>query len=173
MATLEQVGEMVCTQLRERVDTLVSAVEDDVSDLADVARLADAVGELADTIGEIYGDLERMLARGLQGGGDSRGDGDASVDGQAAEPRGRRRQKSERTVPASEDVTKEELLERARDVYLDGRSSMSKDELAQAVEAEESVTKEELLERAREAGIEGRSAMTKDELRRALHDVGV
>jgi hypothetical protein len=47
-------------------------------------------------------------------------------------------------------VTKEQLLEQARGVNIHGRSSMSKEELAEAVEAEESQTKEELLERARE-----------------------
>jgi hypothetical protein len=66
-------------------------------------------------------------------------------------------------------VTKEQLLEQARGVNIHGRSSMSKEELAEAVEAEESQTKEELLERAREAEIDGRSGMTKKELRRALN----
>jgi post-segregation antitoxin (ccd killing protein) len=69
-------------------------------------------------------------------------------------------------------VTKEELLEQARDLHVEGRSSMTKEELAQAVEAEESVTKDELLERARDANIEGRSSMTKEELRDALHEAG-
>ncbi len=65
-------------------------------------------------------------------------------------------------------MTKDELLERAREVNVQGRSSMTKDELAEAVEAEEGRTKDELLERAQRAGIEGRSSMTKDELRAAL-----
>jgi hypothetical protein len=69
-------------------------------------------------------------------------------------------------------VTKEELLERARDVNVQGRSAMSKDQLAEAVEAEEGKTKEELLEQAQEAGIEGRSSMSKKELRKALKEAG-
>jgi hypothetical protein len=44
MATLGQVGELVTSQLRERVDRLVSAIEDDSLDFAEVTRLADTVG---------------------------------------------------------------------------------------------------------------------------------
>jgi hypothetical protein len=81
-------------------------------------------------------------------------------------------QNEARDDSGNDEATKEELLARARDMNVPGRSSMSKDELAEAVEAEESQTKEELLERARQAGIEGRSSMTKDELRQALADAG-
>ena len=149
MATLGQVHELVTTELRERVDALVSAVDDDQADFGQVAGLADEVGELVDTIAGIYGDLEQTLTRGP---------------------------KTERATaavkPSDEETTKEELLEQARELNVEGRSSMSKDELASAVESEESVTKEELLERAREAGVEGRSSMTKDELRKALQEAG-
>jgi hypothetical protein len=48
---------------------------------------------------------------------------------------------------SNDETTKVELLERAREVNLPGRSSMSKDELEKAVEAEEQVTKDELLVR--------------------------
>ena len=68
---------------------------------------------------------------------------------------------------SKDETTKEELLDRAREVNLPGRSSMSKDELEKAVEAEAQVTKDELLEWARKAGIEARASMTKDELRKA------
>jgi hypothetical protein len=156
MATLDRVGELVTTKLRERVDRLVAAVEGD-ADFAEVARLADAVGELTDTVAEIYIDLEQTLLRGLHGG-------------PQAEDAEQRPQQADENGSSADDVTKEELLERAREVNVPGRSSMSKEELAQAVEAEEAVTKEELLERAREAGVEGRSAMTKEELRAALRD---
>jgi hypothetical protein len=172
MATLEQVGELVTTQLRERVDELVAAVEDDATDFAEAARRADEVGELADTIGAMYIDLEQRLARGLQRPDASEREGGAGnrQRQQAERPRGQGQQRSEQDESNADDVTKEELLEQARDLNVEGRSTMSKDELADAVEAEQSVTKEELLERAREAGIEGRSSMTKDELRKALTD---
>jgi hypothetical protein len=173
MATLGQVGELVTTKLRERVDRLVAAVEDDSADFAEVSRLADAVGDLTDTVAEIYTDLEQTLMRGLQGGGGS----DGAQQEQQDAPRSEERQQQEPQQPdgngsPADEVTKEELLERAREMNVHGRSSMSKEELAQAVEAEEAMTKEELLERAREAGVEGRSAMTKEELREALRDAG-
>jgi hypothetical protein len=167
MTTLTEVGDLATTQLRERVDTLVSAVESDTPDFAEIASLADSVGELADAIAGIYSDLDRMLTRGLKGEAGSKSD--ESRKEQAAR---RERRPREREQSTGDDVTKEELLDRAREVNVQGRSSMSKEELAAAVEAEESVTKEELLERARDADIEGRSAMTKEELRDALRDVG-
>lgn len=160
MATVGQVGELVTTQLRERVDRLLEAVANKASDFGEVTRLADAVGELTDTVAEIYTDLEQMLERGLRGGSGSDGE-------QQEQPQQQQQQDGGEASPADE-VTKEELLERAREVNVQGRSSMTKEELADAVAAEEAVTKEELLERAREAGIEGRSSMTKDELRDAL-----
>jgi paraquat-inducible protein B len=166
MATLGQVGEVITEQLRERVDRLVSAVEDDMPDFSKIARGADAVGELADTIADLYSDLDRRLREGLNGG-----DRDEQQQQQQQQPR-RRRQQSSQSESAADDTTKEELLEQARELHVEGRSSMTKDELAQAVEAEENVTKEELLERAREANVEGRSAMTKEELREALHEAG-
>jgi hypothetical protein len=158
MATLEQVRELVRTELGERVDGLVSAVEED-ADFGKTAALADAVGELVDVIAGIYGDLEETITHGPGGGQRSGRQAPAAP---------------QQTAPDStdEDVTKGELLEQARELHVEGRSSMSKEELAKAVEAEESVTKEELLERAREAGVEGRSSMSKDELREALHEPG-
>jgi hypothetical protein len=153
MATIQHVGEVATAQLRERVDRLFSAIEEDSSDLAEVSRLADAVGELADRISEIYTEIAQTLVVPQPGQGQ----------GQASRGSGQ-------NDSADEELTKEELLERAREVNVPGRSSMSKEELAEAVEAEESLTKEELLERARDAGIEGRSAMSKDELRKALRE---
>jgi hypothetical protein len=169
MATLKQAGELMTTELRERVERLVSAVEDDAFDLAEIVLLADAVGELADTISETYTDLEQALMRAVHAesaSGDSR---------QEQEEQGRGAQQQQQPVQdgdTAEERTKEELLEQAREDNIPGRSSMTKEELAQAVEAEESVTKDELLERARQADIEGRSSMSKDELRNALRETG-
>lgn len=152
MATLGQLGEAVTEQLHERVDRLVSAVENETPDFTEIANVADAVAEFAHTIGDVYLDLERRLLGGLEGD-------DGERPGAQSES-------------STDDVTKEELLEQARELHVEGRSSMTKEELAQAVEAEESVTKDELLERARDAQIEGRSSMTKEELRDALHEAG-
>jgi hypothetical protein len=170
MATVGQVRELVTTELEERVDRLISEIEEDAPDFGEVARLADAVGEFADQTAAIYLDLEQSLIGGLQR------DASAQTEGTQAprnQKKGRRReqrqQRPDENGSTIEDVTKEELLEKARGVNVQGRSSMSKQELAEAVEAEESQTKEELLERAREAEVEGRSAMSKKELRKALN----
>src|SRR5215211_590889 len=172
MATLRQVGEVMTTELRERVERLVSAVDDDALDFSEIARLADAVGELADMLGETYSDLEQTLMGALRGDSGSKQEEDDSQQEQEqgdGQPRGAQRQEqSDENGPTAEDVTKEELLERAREAGIEGRSSMTKEDLAQAVEAEESVTKEELLERAREVNVSGRSSMTKDELAQAV-----
>jgi len=67
-----------------------------------------------------------------------------------------------------EELSTEDLLERARALEIAGRSGMSKDELVEAVRAQEQVSKQELLDRAREAGIAGRSSMSKEELAEAV-----
>lgn len=167
MATLGQLGEVITDQLRERVDSLVSAVENDVPDFTEIAGVAGAVGEFAETIVDIYGDLERTLLGGLKGDDGDEGEGE----GRAARS-GRREPKRAQGESAPEDMTKGELLDQARELHVEGRSSMAKEELAQAIEAAESVSRQELLERARDAHIDGRSSMTKEELREALHEAG-
>jgi DNA-binding transcriptional regulator YhcF (GntR family) len=153
MATLGELGEIVTRQMRERVDRLVSAVADEGADLAEVSRLAEAIGALAGTIGDAYRELEQALMGRLQ-----------------EQQQRHDEQPVQEQSSQGENVTKEELLEEARELHIEGRSSMSKEELAEAVETEENVTKEELLERARRADIEGRSGMTKEELRKALSE---
>lgn len=80
--------------------------------------------------------------------------------------------------------TKDMLMERAQDLGIDGRSSMDKDELLDAIEeatdengrgkgsvaALEQKSKDELYEMAQDRDIDGRSDMTKDELVKALSD---
>jgi hypothetical protein len=173
MATLKQAGELITTELRERVERLVSAVEDDAVDLTEIALLADAVGELADAISETYIDLEQTLMRAVHGqSGSEPQEGDSRQEQQEQGRGAQQQQQPAQNGGTAEDVSKEELLVHAREVDIPGRSSMTKEELAQAVETEESVTKEELLERARQADIEGRSTMSKQELRNALRQTG-
>jgi hypothetical protein len=90
--------------------------------------------------------------------------------------------KSRRSAAAREDLgqrTAEEPREQARESGVEGRASMTKDELANALtsspprgrgqgRAYEERTVEELQERAKELGIEDRASMTKDELIKAL-----
>ncbi|KIT14226.1 Rho termination factor N-terminal domain-containing protein [Jannaschia aquimarina] len=78
--------------------------------------------------------------------------------------------------------TKEMLVERAKDLDIDGYSQMDKDELLDAIEdatdengrgkgsrvALEQKTKDELMEMAQDCDIDGRSDMSKDELVEAL-----
>jgi hypothetical protein len=171
MATLGQLGEVVTEQLRRRVERLASAVESESPDFSEIANGADSVAEFADAIADLYTEIERRLLGGLEGG---------DADDAGRRPRAQRRQSQRRQQeqppaqhePARDDVTKDELLEQARELHVDGRSSMTKEQLAQAIEAEESVTKDELLDRARDAQIEGRSSMTKEELREALNEAG-
>lgn len=173
MASLGDLGESVTTELSDRVERLVAKIEEKAPDFMEIAFLSDAVGELVDKVSSLYSELDQTLSSGFQGGAEQ-DDGDTS-DGQEKRSRGRqgRRQGSQRSAQSDssdEDTTKEELLERARELKVEGRSSMDKEELAQAVEAEESLTKEELLERAQEAEIDGRSSMNKEELREAVID---
>ena len=80
--------------------------------------------------------------------------------------------------------TKDMLDERARELDIDGRSSMTKEELLDAIEdatdedgrgkgsaaALASKTKEELYDIAQDAEVDGRSSMDKDELVEAVKD---
>ena len=82
--------------------------------------------------------------------------------------------------------TKDMLEERARDLGIEGRSSMTKSELLDAIEdatdengrkkggeaALRSKTKDELMDMARDRDVDGRSDMTKDELVDALKSAG-
>jgi cobalamin biosynthesis protein CobT len=174
MATVDRLRDLVTEQLRRRVDQLLSVVEDGEADFAEVARSADGVGAIAGVVGDIYSDLEHAMTVGYEGGVESpEGDDGGQPEHEEQPPTDR---PEERSAPDDEtfgDTTKETLLDQARELGLHGRSSMSKDELAQAVQDEQNRTKEELLERARQADIEGRSSMTKEDLRKALRDAGV
>jgi hypothetical protein len=82
--------------------------------------------------------------------------------------------------------TKQMLMERAEDLGIEGRSSMTKDELLEAIEdatdgngrakgsgaALDGKTKGELMDMARDRDVEGRSSMTKEELVKALGEGG-
>jgi hypothetical protein len=79
-------------------------------------------------------------------------------------------------IDGDDGLTKDELTERARELDVNGRSSMNKEELKEAIiEAYDTSadglrgkTKEELYEMAKDRDIDGRSDMSKDELAEAL-----
>ena len=85
---------------------------------------------------------------------------------------------SELSVEQLMRLPKKELDGVARDLGVEGRSKMDKEDLAHAIheagsneeddEPAEDATKAELYERAKEEGVEGRSRMDKDELRDAV-----
>ena len=90
-----------------------------------------------------------------------------------------RRTMAEIGVAEGKGLTKDELMERAQELDVAGRSSMNKDELKQAIidayEAQSDrdlskKTKDELYDLAQEREIEGRSSMDKDELIEALRE---
>lgn len=139
MASLKDTRQLA-QDLTRRAGELEKALEDDV-DFARVSALADEVGAAADTIAATFAEIGELLEQGL--GDDAAG----AEDG------------------ASDEQTKEDLLRRAREVDLPGRSAMSKEELAQALD---DPTKEQLYSRAQEADIPGRSEMTKEELAKAV-----
>lgn len=73
----------------------------------------------------------------------------------------------------SNSCTKQELYEEAQDLDIEGRSSMNKGELKQAIAEEkfdDDATKQELYDKAKDMDIEGRSSMNKAELKEAIID---
>jgi len=79
-------------------------------------------------------------------------------------------------LKGDDGLTKKELNERARELDVEGRSSMAKDELKKAIikaydehgAGLHGKTKEQLYDMAQRQNIEGRSSMSKDELIEAL-----
>ena len=98
---MREIGELAAGELQERVDQLVSAVQDTEADFAQTASIATGIGELAERIAAMYGDVEQTLARGFED---------------------------------EQKVTKEELLVRAREADIEGRSSMTKEQLREALD---------------------------------------
>jgi hypothetical protein len=154
-----------------------------------VVETTDTAVEAADTTAETVEATVRERAR--QVAGELR-DGRELVEQPQAESRGQDRRPDGRTY---EERTVEELRERAAELEIEGRSSMSKEELIVALRSHrqsrsarsdgppsrpskqdrapdrrsyEERSIEELRERARELEIEGRSSMSKEELIAAL-----
>jgi hypothetical protein len=160
MATLREAAKLT-EQLEELAGRLHQELTQGDADFTEMVRLADDLGESADSVASTFAAIDEALTERLPG----RPSRDES--GGERRRQGRRRQESAGSE-APEEETKEELLERAKEAGIEGRSSMSKEELREALEAEASLSKEELLQRARDADIPGRAEMTKEELRETL-----
>lgn len=163
MATLRD-AEQLTQQLEELAARLRSELTDGEVDFTKLMRLADSLGESADALASTFEAIDEALMQRLPGGSEKE---ESQSEGNGQARRGRRQRR--RSGGGDEnDETRDELLERARQANIEGRSAMSKEELRKALAADESLSKEDLLERAREADIPGRSEMSKDELREAL-----
>jgi hypothetical protein len=171
MATLRDAAQ-VAQRLEELAARLQSELTDGDVDFTALMHLADEAGESADALASAFAAMDEVLTQRLTGRNADQEAGDANEGGtgrrQRQGQRQRRQQPARRGGDDEESETKDELLERAREAGIEGRSAMSKDDLRKAVTAEDSLSKEELLERAREADIPGRSEMSKEELKEAL-----
>jgi hypothetical protein len=170
MASLRD-AEQLTKRLQERTAALHDSLTSDGVDFGKLVERADEIGASADRLAATFAEMNEALARTISARAGKGGKGEEGLT-EALSPR---RAAGARQAPkrrSDEEPTKEELLERAKELDLAGRSEMSKDELEKAVDKEDSVTKAELLERAKRAGIAGRSEMSKDELRRALNETG-
>jgi hypothetical protein len=162
MAALKDVSKVV-EELEQRVRRLDEEVaRGGTDDLVQVIGLADEVAEFADSLASTFAQIDEALSRRLE---DARA---GAKKRQTRRPSAGRRAARPATADAEDEPTKSDLLEQAKEAAIPGRSSMTKDELAEAVESHEQLTKDELLERAKAAGITGRSDMSKRQLIEAL-----
>lgn len=164
MASLKDVSEVVTEELEQRIRRLHEGIVEGGGDLAQLVALADEVAEFADSMASTFAAIDEELGRRVA-------EARAVAAGGAEKRRrrgGQRRAASAIRGEAADEPTRAELLEQAQEADIAGRSSMSKEELAEAVESQEHLTKEELLEQAKAAGIPGRSQMSKEELIEAI-----
>jgi hypothetical protein len=165
MATLREAGK-ITDELQEVANRLHDELTDGDVDFRALTELADKLGEGADGIASTFAQMNQILSERLLGDES----GQEQADNRRKEASGRTSQRRNRKDEATgdEEPTREDLLERAKEAGIPGRSSMSKDDLQAALDDAEGMSKEELLEQARKLDIPGRSSMTKDQLQEAL-----
>lgn len=176
MASLKEAA-AVTEQLEELAARLQSQLAER-TDFGELAALADQIGESADAMASAFMAIDQAVSQHLteqrseasgremtrpRGGQRTRGREQRGKSSGTAEPK-----EQDDDASSSSEPSREDLLERARELDIAGRSTMSKEELAAAIESEEQVSKAELLDRAKEAGIPGRSNMSKEELAEAV-----
>jgi hypothetical protein len=172
MASLNQAAD-VSDEVKELAAQLHAEIADGRADFGELARLADDISESADALAATFFAIDQALTRRPTGDGRRRGPRAAKGSEQrsktahgAGEPDSR--SSNQELEQPLEELSMEDLLERARALEIAGRAAMSKEELVEAVRSQEQVSKQELLERAREADIPGRSSMSKEELAEAV-----
>ena len=160
------------TNLTEELERRVGRLREEIAggqyDFGQLSVLADDVAASADSLASTFIAIDQQLGGLLETGADESPKEQSRGKRQTRRGRPKPQTQRRRRVEPDEEPTKSELLEQATEAAIPGRSSMSKDELAEAVEAQEQQTKEELLGQAQELGIPGRSEMSKQELLEAL-----
>lgn len=167
---MKEFSEVVTEELEQRIRRVREAIAGGDADLAQLVALSDEVAELADSMASTFAAMdETFVAMDEELGRATEAQAVAGRVAEKRKPRSKRRRASSAIRgKAADEPTKAELLEQAKEAEIAGRSSMSKEELAEAVETQEHLTKEELLEQAKAAGIPGRSEMSKEELLEAI-----
>jgi len=155
MATLRDAGRLT-GELQELADRLHTEMTDGDGDFGSLTSLADDLAEAADNVAATFTQLDEILSERLLG----QVSDETSTSG--------RRRRTSQARDKMEELSKDELLERARKAGIAGRSGMTKEELKGALRTEESLSKEDLLDRARDADLPGRSDMSKADLQDAL-----
>jgi hypothetical protein len=134
----EMAGLRDAAKLTEQLEKLAAQLHTEFTegqmDFAELAGLADDVGESADSLAAKFMAIDEALKRPLSEPRDE----DERVD---SPRRGGRQQTGPRerafaTAATSDEPTKEELLDRARALEIAGRSVMSKEELKEALRSQ-------------------------------------
>lgn len=182
MASLKEAA-AVTEELEELVEQLHAEVVGGQLDFGEATRLADQIGEVADAMASAFMAIDEVFARNLaaprseaaarekprtRGARGTRSREQKAKAGRSTSTQDDSTKRQREDASASAEPSREDLLERARELEIAGRSTMSKEELVAAIESAEQVSKEELLERAKEVGVPGRSSMSKEELAEAV-----
>ena len=154
--------------LEQRIRRLREEIDGGQYDFGQLVVLADDVAASADSLASTFIAIDQQLGGLLETIGESTATQRSRGKRQTKRRGAKRATKRARRAAPTEESTKSDLLDQAKEAAIAGRTSMSKDELAEAVEAHEQQTKEELLGQAQELDIPGRSEMSKQELLEAL-----
>ena len=154
MASLKDAAQLA-ERLQRRSKDLRKALAEGRADFGELTRLADGIGAEADALATAFGEMDQTLGRlgseslpdalspasGSQAAGSDDGEEREELLNRAEEagvsgPVGwMSNEKLQEAIDAEEDLTKAELLERAKKADIAGRSEMSKEELLDALRA--------------------------------------